>query len=70
MYGFSRVNASSEWAAMVATTEMNTHDKLRPHRSMTYPKIGLATAEMMYRIELTVLASAGEKPNRSMKNIL
>lgn len=70
MYGLRNVNANSEWAPIVVRTDKNTHVTLRPHLSMTNPKIGLATADIMYTIELTVFASSGEKSNFRIKNTL
>lgn len=70
MYGLTNVNANNEWAPIVVATDKNTHVTLRPHLSMTNPNSGLATADIMYTIELTVFASSGEKSYFRIKNTL
>lgn len=64
------VNANIECATIVVTTEINTHVTLRPARSMIKPNSGLATADMIYTMELIVLASDGENSYFCMKNTL
>lgn len=55
---------------MVVQIDIKTHNTFFPVLSITKPKNGLATAEIMYTTEFTMFASEGVKLNFVMKKFL
>ncbi len=68
--GLRKVNANIAWLAIVTRMDTKQHIRLRPSLSTTIPNRGEETAEIVYTILFTVLASSGVMLNFLMKNTL